>query len=54
VPRLALTWALQQSPVMVPIPGATRAESILDNLEARSMWLADEEVHWLNHADPER
>ena len=48
VHRLAIAWALAQSPAMVPIPGATRPETIRDDVEAQAMHLEDEHMAWLN------
>ncbi len=42
--RVALAWLLSLSPVMIPIPGASRPESILDSLQAIDLQLTDEEL----------
>jgi aryl-alcohol dehydrogenase-like predicted oxidoreductase len=42
--RVALAWLLALSPVVVPIPGASRPESILDSAEAPELVLTDEEM----------
>lgn len=46
--RLAIAWALAQSPVVIPIPGATRPESIRDDVEATTLHLGHDELDWLN------
>jgi aryl-alcohol dehydrogenase-like predicted oxidoreductase len=38
--RLTLAWLLAQSPVVIPIPGSTRPETILDSIEAASLSLS--------------
>jgi aryl-alcohol dehydrogenase-like predicted oxidoreductase len=42
--RVALAWLLSLSPGVIPIPGATRAESILDSAAAAELELAPEEL----------
>ena len=46
--RLAIAWALAQSPVVIPIPGATRPQSVLDDVMALSLQLDDQDMAWLN------
>jgi aryl-alcohol dehydrogenase-like predicted oxidoreductase len=46
--RLAVAWALAQSPNVVPIPGATRPQSILDDVAALSLSLTPDQVTWLD------
>jgi aryl-alcohol dehydrogenase-like predicted oxidoreductase len=46
--RLAIAWALAQSPVVIPIPGATRPQSVLDDLMALSLQLEGDDIAWLN------
>jgi aryl-alcohol dehydrogenase-like predicted oxidoreductase len=48
--RLAVAWALAQSPNVIPIPGATRPQSILDDVAALSMSLTPDQVTWLHSA----
>jgi len=42
--QVALAWLLSLSPVMIPIPGASRPESILDSVEAVDLQLTDDEL----------
>jgi aryl-alcohol dehydrogenase-like predicted oxidoreductase len=42
--QVALAWLLSLSPVMVPIPGASRPESILDSVKAAELELTPEEL----------
>jgi aryl-alcohol dehydrogenase-like predicted oxidoreductase len=42
--RVALAWLLALSPAMIPIPGASRPETILDSLRAAELELAGEEL----------
>ncbi|MEV0144531.1 MULTISPECIES: aldo/keto reductase [unclassified Nonomuraea] len=42
--RVCLAWELARSPVMVPIPGASRPESILDSVAAADLVLTSEEL----------
>jgi aryl-alcohol dehydrogenase-like predicted oxidoreductase len=41
--QVALAWLLSLSPVMIPIPGASRPESIQDSVEAASLVLDPDE-----------
>ncbi|TNM42043.1 aldo/keto reductase [Nocardioides albidus] len=41
--RVALAWQLARSPCVVPIPGASRAESVLDSVAAATLVLTPEE-----------
>jgi aryl-alcohol dehydrogenase-like predicted oxidoreductase len=45
--QVALAWLLSLSPVMVPIPGASRPESILDSVKAAELELTPEELERL-------
>jgi aryl-alcohol dehydrogenase-like predicted oxidoreductase len=38
--RVALAWALSLSPAVIPIPGATRPETILDSVQATALTLS--------------
>jgi len=52
--RLTLAWLLSQSPVVIPIPGSTRPETILDSIAAARLVLTEEQIHDLSarpHAD---
>ncbi len=42
--QVALAWELAKSPVVIPIPGASRPESILDSLKAVDLELSPEEL----------
>ena len=42
--QVALAWLLSLSPCVIPIPGATRPESILDDVAAADLELAAEEL----------
>lgn len=42
--RLVLAWMLAKSPVVIPIPGARRAESIIDSCKAPNLSLSAEDV----------
>jgi aryl-alcohol dehydrogenase-like predicted oxidoreductase len=42
--QVALAWLLALSPVMIPIPGASRPESIQDSVKAASLELSQDEL----------
>ena len=42
VAQLSLTWLLQRSPVMMPIPGTTSVAHLEENVAAASMQLSDD------------
>lgn len=42
--QVALAWELAQSPVVIPIPGAKRPESIRDSAAAADLQLTEDEV----------
>ncbi|MGP4010490.1 aldo/keto reductase [Streptomyces sp. 4N124] len=42
--RVCLAWMLTKSPVVVPIPGASRPETIRDSCEAANLVLTPEEI----------
>jgi aryl-alcohol dehydrogenase-like predicted oxidoreductase len=42
--QVALAWLLSLSPVVIPIPGASRPESILDSVRAADLELTDDEL----------
>ncbi|GAA2521709.1 aldo/keto reductase [Winogradskya humida] len=48
--QLTLAWMLAKSSVVIPIPGASRPESITDSARATELTLSDEEVAALNAA----
>ena len=42
--QVCLAWLLAKSPVVIPIPGARRVESIVDSAAAADLVLSDEEL----------
>ncbi|MFB9890536.1 aldo/keto reductase [Planobispora takensis] len=42
--RVCLAWELARSPVVIPIPGASRPESIVDSAAAAELTLSQEEL----------
>lgn len=48
--RVCLAWLLTRSPVVIPIPGASRPESIRDSAGAPDLVLGTEELARLDHA----
>ncbi|WP_028045346.1 aldo/keto reductase [Cellulomonas sp. URHE0023] len=46
--QVALAWELSQAPVVIPIPGASRPESIQDSVLAVDLVLGQEELAELN------
>jgi aryl-alcohol dehydrogenase-like predicted oxidoreductase len=42
--QVALAWELAQAPVVIPIPGSTRPETIRDSVKAVDLLLAPEEI----------
>lgn len=48
--RMALAWLLAQKPWIVPIPGTTQMEHMLDNVGAASLQLSPAETSELNRA----
>ncbi|MGL5927970.1 MAG: aldo/keto reductase [Dermatophilaceae bacterium] len=48
--QVALAWMLAASPVVIPIPGASRPESIADSLEAADLTLDDDQLARLDAA----
>jgi aryl-alcohol dehydrogenase-like predicted oxidoreductase len=48
--QVALAWELARSPVVVPIPGASRAESILDSVAAVALQLSSDHLQQLDAA----
>lgn len=49
----ALAWLLEMSPTILPIPGATRVESVLDCVSALNVELSDEDFETINESLPE-
>jgi aryl-alcohol dehydrogenase-like predicted oxidoreductase len=48
--RVTLAWHLAQADVVLPIPGASRPESILDSAAASDLKLPDDHLARLNAA----
>ena len=48
--QVCLAWLLAKSPVVIPIPGARRVESILDSVAAAELQLSAEELARLDAA----
>ncbi len=46
--QVALAWELAQAPVVIPIPGASRPQSIIDSVGAASLVLSEEELGLLD------
>jgi aryl-alcohol dehydrogenase-like predicted oxidoreductase len=46
--RVTLAWHLAQADVVIPIPGASRPESIQDSAAAADLKLTDEHLARLN------
>jgi aryl-alcohol dehydrogenase-like predicted oxidoreductase len=42
--RVALAWALAKAPNVIPIPGSSRPETILDSVQAVELKLSEDEV----------
>ena len=42
--QVALAWELAQSPVVIPIPGASRVESVQDSVAAAELTLDSEDL----------
>jgi len=50
--QVALAWLLASSPVMIPIPGASRAESAVGSARAMALKLTADDMAALNQALP--
>lgn len=50
--QVALAWLLQQSPVIIPIPGASKAKNAVSSAQARVLALGLGELLELNEAFP--
>ncbi len=48
--QVALAWELAKAPVVVPIPGASRPETITDSAQAAELELSEEELRRLDAA----
>jgi len=51
---LALAWEMRYSSAVLPIPGATRAESVLDCVTSLDIDLSDEDFEYLSANLPEQ
>ena len=49
---LTIAWHLNQFPTSIPIPGASKADSILDSLSGAAITLSSEEIAELNTSCP--
>ncbi|GAA1793998.1 aldo/keto reductase [Luedemannella flava] len=49
--RVCLAWMLAKAPVVIPIPGASRPESIVDSIAATDLVLTDDEYAALDAAN---
>jgi aryl-alcohol dehydrogenase-like predicted oxidoreductase len=49
---IALAWLRSLSPMMVPIPGVTRVETVLDNLSGLKISLSEQELAEINEKLP--
>lgn len=50
--QVCLAWMLAKSPVVIPIPGASRPETIRDSAAAADLELTDEEIRLLDATEP--
>jgi aryl-alcohol dehydrogenase-like predicted oxidoreductase len=48
--RVCLAWMLARSPVVIPIPGSSRPQTILDSVAAVDLTLSPEEINQLDKA----
>ncbi len=48
--QVALAWELAKAPVVIPIPGASRPETIIDSAKAADLVLSEEELGRLDAA----
>jgi aryl-alcohol dehydrogenase-like predicted oxidoreductase len=46
--QVALAWELALSPIVIPIPGASRPASIIDSAQAADLFLPQDELNYLN------
>jgi aryl-alcohol dehydrogenase-like predicted oxidoreductase len=49
---LTIAWHLNQFPTSIPIPGASKASSILDSLKGVEIKLSEDEIAQLNASCP--
>ncbi|WP_382309770.1 aldo/keto reductase [Herbiconiux sp. UC225_62] len=45
--RVVLAWELSLSPTVIPIPGASRSESILDSIRAVDLSLSEDDIAYI-------
>jgi aryl-alcohol dehydrogenase-like predicted oxidoreductase len=45
--QIALAWMLKRSPVILPIPGTSRADHLIENVQAASIQLSDDDFRAL-------
>lgn len=50
---ITLAWHLKQSPMIIPIPGASKASSAIDSVSAATFELSDEEFERIQSSLPE-
>jgi len=48
--QIALAWLLRRSPVMLPIPGTSKAEHLEENMEGAGIELSEEELRAISAA----
>ncbi|WP_256863338.1 aldo/keto reductase [Microbispora sp. GKU 823] len=48
--QVCLAWMLAKAPVVIPIPGSSRPETILDSVKAVDLELSPEELGRLDAA----
>jgi diketogulonate reductase-like aldo/keto reductase len=48
--QVVLAWLLALSPVVIPIPGSSRPETIADSARAADLALSDEEIRTISEA----
>jgi len=48
--QVAISWLLQHSPLMTPIPGTSSLEHLDENVNAASLQLTDDQVERLERA----
>ncbi len=48
---IALAWLLQRSPIMIPIPGTTKYDHLVNNMSGATLELSGEEIEELNGID---
>lgn len=51
-PQVAIAWLLHRSPVMIPIPGASRVESVVSSVAAARLRLDPEDIAAIDDIQP--